>query len=226
MSTATAQPNASIWDMEVPQPSTGEFTPIPAGTHPARIAAVLDVGHQPETRKDDKTGAVSNVEVRKIVLVYELVKKGPDGKPFTIADRYTWSMHEKASFFKMVCNITGQKFAAGQKFNPVSLIGKPVMVSVIHKDGKEQGKVHANVGGVSSYPDGFPDPTTTYESVFWSVKEGTPFPDRAWFPFVYGKTIKAIVTESSEARGFGGAVAPVSTPQSTPAVHDDDQPPF
>ena len=228
MSTATVTANEpGIWEMEVAESSGGDFTPCPAGNYPATIVGLFDIGHQPETRKDQKTGAVSEVEVRKLVLVYELSKKAPDGRPFVMGDRVTWSMRDNSNFFKLVTNVLGERFNPGQKFTPTRLLGKAVMVNVTNTEKDDKGKFFANVGNVSSFPEGFPEPTPAHASILWSVLDGTPFPTSAgpWLPFIFGKTISALAAESAEAREAGRSkpspVASALAPGSGEAKDDD-----
>ena len=188
---------------------TGEFVTVPAGNHPGRIAAILDCGtHLEDKTKDD--GTKYQADTRKLVLVYELAKKQPNGEPFTIAQKFTWSMHEKSSFFGLVTQITGKKFAAGEKFNPTDLLGKPIMVNVVHKG--SNGKTFANVGTVSQFPDGFPLPTFEYGPVLWSVMDRTPFPDADWFPFSYGQSLHNFAAESKEGAAFMVPTSSTSKP--------------
>lgn len=208
MSTGTAS-SENIWSIDVPQPS-GDYTPCPAGNYPGRICGLFDIGHHPEEKTDDRTKVKSMVDTHKLVLVFELAEKQPNGKPHTIALKLTWSMHEKSTFFKLVTGITGVKLQPNTTFNPKSILGMAVLVNVVQKPGRDN-KVHANVETVSQWMRGLSEPTWTYAPLAWSVREvGKPFPEMAWLPLVYGKTIKTLAGESCEARGF--------SPGSTPAV--------
>lgn len=227
MATATTMPTTdeALWDMEVKKDSgSGDYVACPPGNFPATIVGLFDVGHQPET--NDK-GA--NIEVRKLVLVFELAKKRPDGKPFILCQRYTWSMKDNSNFYKLASNVTGIKFVDGAKFNPLPLVGLPVMVSVTNTTSGD--KTYHNVGSVAGFPEGFPAPEPTLTPVRWTVLADAPFPDGlTWLPYVYGKSIKSLAEDSSEARKKAGYAAPGQgavpqpTAQAAPSGEDPDCP--
>jgi hypothetical protein len=189
----------------------GDYVACPPGNFPGTLVGIFDIGHQEE--KDMNTGGT--VEKRKIVLAYELSKKKPDGSPFVLAQRQTWSMHEKANFYKLVTNITGAKFKEGEKFNPLSLLGLPVMVNVTNTTSGD--KTYHDIGNISQFPEGFSVPTPTHKPISWSVLIGIPFPDDlTWVPFIYGKSIKELAEASSEVKkrgsgNGGGSPAPAAS---------------
>src|SRR5262245_46750833 len=121
MSTATIDD----WTMEVPKPSQGDYVLCAAGNYPATVTAVIDTGTH-----EEKSQQGPNRKVRKLVIAFELKKQRPDGRPFILADRYTWSMSEKSNFYGVVCGIIGRKFKEGEKFDPRLLLGVPVMLNV------------------------------------------------------------------------------------------------
>lgn len=197
MATATtAAPTANdVWSIEVKNGSGGgDYVLCPAGNHPGTIVGLFDIGHQDETNMKGEPE-----QKRKLVLAYELAKKRPDGKPFVLAREYTWSMGEKANFYKDVVNVTGISFKEGDKFNPLTLMALPVMVSVKHTGGGE--KTYHNVSAVTQFPEGFPAPEPTIRPVAWSVLTGEPFPPGSdWLPFVFGQSIFEKAEQSREAK--------------------------
>lgn len=209
--------SGNVWEMTVPE-AGGDYTPCPAGTFPGRICALIDCGHHPEEKTDDKTKVKSIVDTHKLILVFEITKTQPNGQPYTLPMKLTWSMHEKSKFYELVCGITGMKLASGQKFNPLSLLGKNVSVSVVQSPSKkDSSKFNSNIGSVSQWMDGVPEITTwKHEPMSWSIREGIPFPDLAWLPKVYGQSIKEFVESSCESRGMTpGQSKPL--PTATPA---------
>jgi hypothetical protein len=216
--TVSKAPNtpANPWEMTVGGGgSGGDYVACPPGNFPGIMVGIFDIGHQEE--KDMKTGTM--VEKRKLVIVFELAKKKPDGSPFLLAMRQTWSMHEKANFYKLVTNITGAKFKEGEKFNPLGLLALPVMVNVTNTSSGDN--TYHDIGNVSQFPEGFTVPTPTHKPISWTVMSGTPFPDDMdWLPFVYGKSVKELVAMSAEARKRSGESADV-IPDA-----DLDRPPF
>src|SRR5574343_1219736 len=172
---------ASPWEMQTRTGGGGDGKPFevcPKGNHPATLVGIFVVGNQPEVNNEGIP-----VEIRKLVLVFELMKKDSTGKPFLMANNYRWSMHEKSTFYNIACNLTGKKFADGEVFDPRSLVGRPCMVQVTNTDPNDKGRVYANIKAVTSYPEEFPPITTSRTPVMWSVMEGTPPPDTSWVPF-------------------------------------------
>lgn len=222
MSTVTsngsqAKLTSNPWDMTVGGGGGGgDYACCPPGNFPGTIVGMFDVGHQSE--KDLKSGTMT--EKRKLVVVFELNKKQPDGKPFILTNKYTWSMNEKSHFFRDVTNIMGAKFKEGEKFNPLSLVSLAVMINVTNSQNGD--KTYHNIGSVSQYPEGFPaPPPSTHESVAWTVMTGDPIPAGIdWVPFVYGKSIKTLAEESAEWK------RKADTPTVVVVAADDDEIPF
>lgn len=207
---------ASPWEMQTRSGGGGDGKPFevcPKGNHPATLVGIFDVGNQPEVSNEG-----TPCEIRKLVLVFELMKKDSTGKPFCMANSYRWSMHEKSTFYSIACNLTGKKFADGETFDPRSLVGLPCMVQITNTDPNDKGRVYANIKAVTSYPEEFPPITASRTPVMWSVMEGIAPPDTSWVPYVYGKSIKDMVQLSSEyksgkvptAERAGSLVAPMS----------------
>lgn len=206
------------WEMEVGSGgSGGDYVLCPAGNYPANIVGMLDVGHQDETKQDG-----SPYQSRKLVVAFRLAKKRPDGKPFILAERYTWSMKDNSNFYALACGLTGQKFKDGEKFNPKSILGACCMVQVtnatVTKNGKE--KTYHNIGGVAQFPEGLPAPAVDMAPLAWSVMEGKPLPDVSWVPFVYGDSIQKMVESSAEFRAGKIPSAKPATPSETEKSDD------
>src|SRR6185295_11438565 len=81
--------------MQIPRPNETEFELAPAGTHMAVCYRVIDLGTQSGTYMGKPKSQ------HKILVSWELPdEKMKDGRPFTIGQRYTWSMSEKATLRK------------------------------------------------------------------------------------------------------------------------------
>jgi hypothetical protein len=187
---------ADPWQMTVPKPGGGgggDFYVVPADNYPAVIVGLFDVGHQPSV-----TNEGTPCERHQVVLVFELVHQAPDGKPVFMAQRYTWSLHEKATFFSIVCNVIGRKLADGEKVDPRSVLGAACMVQIVNRPSKDGSKTYANVGSVTGFPKAFPAPKPSRQPLAWSVLQGTPPPETTWVPYVYGQSIADMVQLSSE----------------------------
>src|SRR6185369_10438591 len=76
--------------MYLPAPTESNFTPVPAGTHLGICYRVIDLGTQ-STNFNGETKLA-----HKVLVSWEIPdEKMDDGRPFTISQSYTWSMHEK-----------------------------------------------------------------------------------------------------------------------------------
>jgi hypothetical protein len=188
-----AAPAKDPWTMEVGGGSGGgEYVLCPPGNYPGVIVGIFDLGHQTIKTKDK-----GEQEIRKLALVYELAKQRPDGKPFILAETYTWSMRDNSYFYALAAGVTGKQFKTGDTFSPLYLLDGPVMVNVTNTSNGD--KTYHNVNSVNQFPDGFPAPKAVNKPVSWSVMTGDPFPAGLdWLPFVYGKPIKTLAEASSE----------------------------
>lgn len=210
--TTTPKPT-NPWEMKVGQ-GAGEgyqYFPCPPGNYPGTVVGLYDIGHQHVVLRDGR-----EQDVRKLILVFELTEKRPDDKPFILAERYTWSMRDNSNFYALVTNITGSKFKEGDSFNPLTLVGMPVMVSITNIQNGE--KTYHNVGGVARYPKNFPTPPApTVQPQAWSILEGKPFPPEAdSLPYVYGKSIRALAEESAEWKKVGVIPQPATDDSEIP----------
>ncbi len=213
------------WEMEVGAGGS-DFESCPPGNYPGNVVALIDVGHQHETSKDGEA-----FMARKLVVAFKLAKKDSKGKPFIVAERYTWSMKDNSNFYALAAGLTGKKFAQGEKFNPKALAGIPCMVQMASKDvvSKKDGKTktYTNIAGVAQFPEGLPFPTVDSSPLCWSVGEGKPLPDVSWIPRVYGDDVAKMVRESDEyAKGLvpeAKAVTPL-TPMEVAAQTPDTIP--
>jgi len=139
----------------LPEPTEGgNYTPPPAGTHPAICYRFIDLGTQTSKFNNETKTA------RKVMISWEITDpelRTEDGHPFTISQRYTWSMHEKASLRKTLEAWRGTPFIktdfGPNGFNVRKLIGVGCLLSILHEP-KEGGGVYANIGAVMKLPRG------------------------------------------------------------------------
>jgi hypothetical protein len=213
-----------IWEMEAAKGGEqGEWENCPPGNYPSNVVGLFDIGTHTEFNKDKN----ENYDVRQLVLVLELQKKDSKGKNFFMAKKFTWSMRDNSNWYKLVSALTGTKFADGQKYDPRKLVGMPCMAMVTETTGtNKKGKTttYANLETISQYPDGFPLPAGYRPPLCWSVSEGTPLPDVAWVPNVYGKSLQKLVEECKEFSPVHGSKTPVNTTTAASAAQLIDNP--
>jgi hypothetical protein len=235
MATVTNANAHEVWDMTAGggNNGAGDYVACPPGNHPGTIVGLFDVGTREETSVKYGTK-----KVHRLIMVFELVKKRPDGQPFVLARKYTRSLNPKSDLYKDICNLLGSKLKDGEHFNPAKLIGFPVLISVSNTQSGE--KTYHDVTSYAQYPEGFPPIAPTYPTVVWSVLTGEPFPQgHDWLPFIFGKSIKELAESSDEHRArFGLDVpdfdpppprqgpGPANAPLDPPAARGADDIPF
>lgn len=134
------------------------FTPPPAGMHEAVCYRFVDLG----TQKVEFQGEVKHQ--RKIMLSFELYEtqdefQDAEGNtvtaPFTMHQRFTWSMHEKGNLRPFLEAWRGRSFTdadlAVGGFNAKNLIGAPAYLNVIHVE--RDGKTFANISSINPLPE-------------------------------------------------------------------------
>jgi hypothetical protein len=137
----------------LPKPSgEGSFLPPPAGTFAAICYRIVDLGTQTTSYKGETQ------QKHKVLISWELKDDEcamPDGRPMSIHQRYTWSMHEKSLLRKHLESWRGRNFDESKDFGPGGfdirkLLGVPCMLTIVHNE--SGGKTYANIVGVSKLP--------------------------------------------------------------------------
>lgn len=134
------------------------YEPVAAGTYPARCYSMIHIG----TIEENILGQTKKLE--KIRITWELptelkVFKEEDGKkPYSISKEFTLSMNEKATLRKFLESWRGKSFTKEEiPFDVTKLIGKPCLLSIIHKTAKN-GNTYAEISSVSTLPKGMTCP--------------------------------------------------------------------
>lgn len=154
--------------MYLPAPTESNFAPVPAGTHLGICYRVIDLG----TQQSNFNGETKTAH--KVLLSWEIPEeKMDDGRPFTISQSYTWSMHEKATLRKALEAWRGVAFTerdfGPNGFDIRNILGKACTLSVIHK-AKDQ-SVFANVASIGKVMKGVVVPELTNEPVYLWLHE-------------------------------------------------------
>jgi hypothetical protein len=161
----------------------GGFAPIPAGTYVARCFSMVHIG----TITDEYEGKLR--ERNKIRVSFETptetkeFKEGEGQKPFIVHKEFTLSMSRKASLRKMLESWRGKPFTDEEAaaFDISKLIGKPCMISVIHKT-SGGGNTYAELTSITSLPKGLtvPDqvnPSFEFSHGEWSSEKFAQMPE-------------------------------------------------
>lgn len=132
--------------------------PVPMGNHIARCVEMIQIGTIVET-----TGIYAGKESHKVRLTWETPDEthdfGKGQQPFLISKEFTLSMHEKATLRKALESWRGKAFTEDEAkaFDITVLIGKPCMLSIIHKTSKG-GNIYAEVSSIATLPKNFSCP--------------------------------------------------------------------
>ncbi|MFZ0270962.1 MAG: hypothetical protein WAL34_03845 [Acidobacteriaceae bacterium] len=159
--------------MLLPKPSQVEFENAPAGTFVARCYRFIDLGTQPNEYKGE-TKYVRQVRIS-WELPTELMERGnAAGRPFSMTQTYTWSMHEKATLRKFLESWRGKKFVDSDfgenGFNTRKLIGVPCTMGIVHKE-KEDGSIRSKISAITPAMKGMEVPPQVNESLYFSFDE-------------------------------------------------------
>lgn len=154
----------------LPAPDDKQFQSVPAGNHIGVCYRVIDLG----TQRGEWQGK-ENFR-RKVLISWEIPdEKMEDGRPFTIGQRFTWSMSENAALRKVLESWRGKAFTEAdfgpQGFDIMNVIGVGCMLNVVHE--QKQGKTYANIASVAKLPKGMtaPGPTNPRNYVWLSREE-------------------------------------------------------
>lgn len=133
------------------------FAPPPAGSHRARCYRFVDLGTQTSEYQGERK------QQHKIMLSFELCDEMDefDGQqqPFTVHQRFTWSMHEKGNLRPFLESWRGAAFTDADLspggFDARNLVGVPCLLNVIHDS--KNGRTYANIASVSPLPKSMKD---------------------------------------------------------------------
>lgn len=158
------------------------YEPIAAGTYAARCYQMIHIG----TAEENILGQVK--KLNKVRITWELptetkVFKEENGEhPHVISKEFTLSMNEKATLRKFLEGWRGKSFTEkeAESFDITVLLGKPCMLSIIHKQAKN-GNTYAEISSVSSVPKGMNVPDQfneskelNYDKFDWELFETLP----------------------------------------------------
>lgn len=193
--------------------SGGNYQPVEAGTYVARCIQMIYMGTIEEEYQGQKK------EQKKVRITWELptelkVYKPENGEqPQIMSKEFTLSMNEKGTLRKFLQSWRGKSFteAEAKAFDISVLIGKPCMLSVIHKVSKT-GNTYADISSVSTIIKGMTCPDQINPSLEFSVLNFDEDVFNTLPDFIKDK-----IKSSKEYKGLNEKSAPV-----TPMVQADE----
>lgn len=126
----------------------------PFGTHIARLYQIIDLGTHKEESTDQKTGAKSMRDRRKVRFVWELPLKtavfrdGGEPEPFSVGRNFTLSLDKKSNLAPVIEGIIGRGLTDAERksFDISKLVGEGCLLGIsAHEtqDGTESFKLGA-----------------------------------------------------------------------------------
>ncbi len=129
-----------------------EFAITPAGQYIGRCYKIIDLGTQ------TTSGQYGVKDQHKVMISWELLDeaKMEDGRPFSVTQWYTVSLHEKSKMRADLESWRGRKFTEEELkgFDLNNVLGAYCMIQVVHD---ETGK-YANVQTIMAYKGNKPEP--------------------------------------------------------------------
>lgn len=186
--------------MKLPPPSAERELP-PEGNHLGTCIALIDLG----TQDSSYLGKVKHQ--RKVYIEWVLPNEvDSEGRQHTVGKRYTLSSDERANLRKDLESWRGRRFCdddfhGERAFDLSSILGANCLVSVVHHE--REGKVYANVMGISSLPKGTPVPTADHPATYLSL-DPESFDADAFSRLSEG--IRKVIAASPEYKAVAGSV--------------------
>jgi len=151
-----------------------------AGATVGMLYSLVDLGTQKQTWDGEEKwmGKVRlSFELPDQLDEYEVVENGKTTKvqkPMIVSIEQTRSLGEKASLRKLLEQWRGQTFTSKelQAFSLKNLLGKPAMLTLIHKT-SQQGRQYCAIAGASKLPKGMKAPAnTTNAQMYYEIEQG------------------------------------------------------
>jgi hypothetical protein len=151
-----------------------------AGATVGVLYSLVDLGHQ-KTNWDNQEKWTPKVrltfELPDQTDEYEVEENGKRTtvqKPMVVSIEQTRSLGEKASLRKLLEQWRGQTFTSKelQAFSLKNLLGKPAMLTLIHKT-SQQGRQYCAIAGASKLPKGMSAPAkTANDQLYYEIEQG------------------------------------------------------
>ncbi len=193
-----------------------DYEKHPTGMIAARCYRVVDLG----THYNERWMKNSHY----IRVDFETARKMKDGRPFSIGQRFTFSMHENAGLRKALESWRGRRFTEEQAndFDFEKLLGVTALLSVAHSD---DGK-YANIMSINPLPAEMPAPAQVNEQFIFILGQREDCFEKL------SKNLQEFIGKSNERTGGGKPDAEFPLNGEPPAEgggspdFDDSQIPF
>lgn len=141
----------------------GDFVPPPAGPHPARCFAIIDIGTQ-FSRFYDKWS-------KKVVIGWTFSDEDDPEKNYIVWKRYTASLHRNAGLRADLQNWRGKAFTEDELegFELRNILMAPCLLNVSHR--KDGDTVYADVSTVMPLPKGMTAPPKPEKTIVFDIDD-------------------------------------------------------
>lgn len=205
----------SLWQGKKASAGGGEVPdPIPGGTHPAVLVAMIDLGTQ-----EIRFGNQEPEWDRKIFLCWEVFIHSDSGsfvKTQMIGKEYRLSFHPKAALMGLLQRWRGKEYAEGDDVALDKWLGTAGAIAIEETTSGEN--TYSKVSGVTKLMAGVAKPTPTVKPILWELGSKEPVP--TWLPYSFGKSIPMLINQSKEVasgsvKPIPGVKAPAAAPVNT-----------
>lgn len=186
-----------------------QVEPIEAGSYPARIYQMIELGSIPGFQGTLQTKVRINFELPTELHVFD-EKKGE--QPRVISQDYTLSFHEKAKLRKVIeaCDpkaLEVDEDGFMEEFDVESILGKPLLITIAQKAKKDGSGNYAFIDNCTRLPKGMTcpapvNPTNVLSYDKWKEEVFEALPD----------FIREKIESSEEYRVMKGIIKPEDIP--------------
>lgn len=188
----------------------------PAGVHPVRCFALIDLGTQTSNWQGKETRQA------KVQFRFELLgdDRMSDGRPYLITRRLTASLSEKATLRALLKSWRGRDFTPAElaKFDLKSVVGAYALANIVRED--RNGNAYANLASLMPLPKGMPKPDPVNEALVFDLSS----PDNATLEKLSPKMQETIIASPEGTAWMNGS--PTAPDVQTGAADFDDDIPF
>lgn len=200
----------------------GDFPIPPAGSHAAVLIGIVDLGTQ-QTNFGDEIK-----DTHQVALVWELTSEPMPSRPgrnHVVAQKYTFSFHQKSSLRMGYESWIGRSYADGEEIDYSAKLGHPCAVTIKHGT-SAKGNTYAKVDSFGPLMKGTAVNPPTVQPFLYTIADGLSLRDPKtkslvatgqgdlpaswdWLPFLVGKPMQEVIELSPEylakVRGLGAA---------------------
>lgn len=152
--------------LKLQRKKSSNIPPLDGGTYMAVCVGVIDIGTQYNERFKNSSP--------KVILIFEIPSERVDvegeSKPRWMSGTYTNSINDKSKLTEILTAWRGKQFNDVELeigFDLTQMLGEAAMIQVVQSE--KDGRVYANLAGVSGIPKGLPSPKAESELLCYDM---------------------------------------------------------